>query len=43
VRRTEPLDVVIAAANARGIPIVVVDGSRPVIELAGEIKIRLGD
>src|SRR5205085_6422091 len=26
-RRTEPMDVVVAAANKRGIPIVVVDGS----------------
>lgn len=42
-RRTEPMDVVIAATNARGIPIVVVDGSRPVAELAGDVEIRFVD
>jgi len=42
-RRTEPMDEVIAATKARGIPILVVDGSRPVTELAGEVEVRLGD
>ena len=37
------MDVVIAAANARGIPIVVVDGSRPVAEVAVEVEVRLAD
>ena len=42
-RRTEPMEVVIAAANARGIPIVVVDGSRSVAQIAVEVEARLAD
>ena len=42
-RRTEPIDTVIAAANARGIPIVIVDGSRPVAEIASEAEARMAD
>ena len=42
-RRTNPMDVVIAAANARGIPVVVVDGSRPVAEIAVEVEVWLAD
>jgi hypothetical protein len=42
-RRTEPMDVVVAAANTRGIPIVVVDGSRSVAEIALEVEARLAD
>jgi hypothetical protein len=37
------MEVVIAAANARGIPIVVVDGSRPVAEIAVDVEVRLAD
>lgn len=42
-RRTEPMDVIVAAANERGIPIVVVDGSRSVAEIAFEVEVRLAD
>ena len=42
-RRTEPMEAVIAAANRRGIPIVVVDGSRPVAEIAVEVEVWLAD
>jgi hypothetical protein len=42
-RRTEPSDVVIAAANERGIPIIVVDGSRPVADIAVDVEARLAD
>jgi hypothetical protein len=40
-RRTDPRDVVVAAANARGIPIVTVDGSRSIAELTDDIESRL--
>ena len=42
-RRTEPMEVVIAAATARRIPIVVVDGGKPVGEIAAEVEVRLAD
>ena len=42
-RRTEPMDVVIAAVNERGIPILVVDGSRPVADIAIDVEARLAD
>ena len=37
------MDVVIAAAKARGIPIIVVDGSRAVAEIAVDVEVRLAD
>lgn len=39
-RRTEPMDVVVAAATRHGIPIVVIDGSRTVAEIAAEVESR---
>jgi hypothetical protein len=42
-RRIEPMGSVIAAANARGIPIVVVDGSQSVAAIAVEVEVRLAD
>ncbi len=40
-RTAEPTELVIAAANARGIPIVVVDGSRPAAEITVEVEFHL--
>lgn len=42
-RRTEPMEVVIAAAKQRGIPILVVDGSRPLAHIAVDVEARLTD
>lgn len=42
-RRTHPMDVVIAAVNERGIPMVIVDGTRPVEEIADEVEANLAD
>jgi hypothetical protein len=42
-RRAEPMDVIVAAANGHGIPIVVVDGRRPVAEVTVEVEVRLVD
>jgi hypothetical protein len=37
------VDVVIRSANARGIPIVLVDGSRSAADIADEVEDRLAD
>lgn len=42
-RRTEPMDLVIAAADERGIPIIVVDGTQPAAEIAAQVEVRLAD